>query len=58
MNPAKVAQQARLSLFTPQMAATAAWQQQLCALWPHDPGVSGWCTATSRSCSSTAAPTR
>jgi pimeloyl-ACP methyl ester carboxylesterase len=41
MNPAKVAQQARLSLFTPQMAATAAWQQQLCALWPHDPGVSG-----------------
>jgi pimeloyl-ACP methyl ester carboxylesterase len=41
MNPAKIAQQARLSLFTPQMAATAAWQQQLCALWPHDPGVSG-----------------
>jgi pimeloyl-ACP methyl ester carboxylesterase len=41
MNPAKIAQQARLSLFTPQMAATAAWQQQLCALWPYDPGVSG-----------------
>ena len=41
MNPARVAQQARLSLFTPQMAATAAWQQQLCAIWPHDPGVSG-----------------
>ena len=41
MNPAKVAQQARLSLFTPQMAATAAWQRQLCAIWPHDPGVSG-----------------
>jgi pimeloyl-ACP methyl ester carboxylesterase len=36
-----VAQQARLSLFTPQMAATAAWQQELCPLWPHDPGVSG-----------------
>jgi pimeloyl-ACP methyl ester carboxylesterase len=41
MNPAKIAQQARLSLFTPQMAATAAWQQQLCAIWPHDSGVSG-----------------
>ena len=41
MNPAKIAQQARLSLFTPMMAAEAAWQQQLCALWPHDPGVSG-----------------
>jgi pimeloyl-ACP methyl ester carboxylesterase len=41
MNPARIAQQARLSLFTPMMAATAAWQQQLCALWPHDPGVSG-----------------
>ena len=23
------------------MAATAAWQRQLCAIWPHDPGVSG-----------------
>jgi hypothetical protein len=23
------------------MAAEAAWQQQLCAIWPHDPGVSG-----------------
>ena len=34
MNPAKIAQQARLSLFTPQMAATAAWQQQLCAPAP------------------------
>jgi len=22
-------------------AVTAAWQQQLCTLWPHDPGVSG-----------------
>ena len=41
MNPAKIAQQARLSLFTSQMTATAAWQQQLCAIWPHDPGVSG-----------------
>jgi pimeloyl-ACP methyl ester carboxylesterase len=41
MNPARIAQQARLSLFTPMMAATAAWQRQLCALWPHDPGVSG-----------------
>ena len=41
MNPAKIAQQARLSLFTPAMAAEAAWQQKLCALWPHDPGVSG-----------------
>jgi pimeloyl-ACP methyl ester carboxylesterase len=41
MNPAKIAQQARLSLFTPPMAAEAAWQQKLCALWPHDPGVSG-----------------
>ena len=41
MNPAKIAQQARLSLFTPQMATTAAWQQQLCAIWPHDSGVSG-----------------
>jgi len=41
MNPARIAQQARVSLFTPMMAATAAWQQQLCALWPHDPGVSG-----------------
>ena len=40
-NPAKIAQQARLSLFTPDMAAEAAWQQKLCALWPHDPGVSG-----------------
>ena len=41
MNPATIAQQARLSLFTPMMAAEAAWQQQLCAIWPHDPGVSG-----------------
>jgi pimeloyl-ACP methyl ester carboxylesterase len=41
MNPALVAQQARLSLFTPPMAAEAAWQQKLCAIWPHDPGVSG-----------------
>lgn len=41
MNPAKIAQQARISLFTPQMAATAAWQRQLCAIWPHDQGVSG-----------------
>jgi len=41
MNPAKIAQQARLSLFTPMMAGEAAWQQHLCALWPHDPGVSG-----------------
>jgi pimeloyl-ACP methyl ester carboxylesterase len=41
MNPAQIAQQARLSLFTPALAATAAWQQQLCAVWPHDPGVSG-----------------
>jgi pimeloyl-ACP methyl ester carboxylesterase len=41
MDPAKIARQARLSLFTPPMAAEAAWQRQLCALWPHDPGVSG-----------------
>src|SRR6516165_4860714 len=41
MNPAKIAQQAWLSLFTPMMAGEAAWQQHLCALWPHDPGVSG-----------------
>jgi pimeloyl-ACP methyl ester carboxylesterase len=41
MNPATIAQQNRLSLFTPAMAPTAAWQRQLCALWPHDPGVSG-----------------
>jgi pimeloyl-ACP methyl ester carboxylesterase len=41
MNPAQIARQARLSVFTPALAATAAWQQQLCALWPHDPGVSG-----------------
>jgi len=41
MNPTRIAQQARHSLFTPALAATAAWQQQLCALWPHDPGVSG-----------------
>ncbi len=41
MNPAKIAPQARLSRFTPQMAVTATWQRQLCALWPHDPGVSG-----------------
>ncbi len=41
LNPAKIAQQARRSLFTPLMAAKAAWQQQLCAIWPHDPGVSG-----------------
>ena len=41
MNPAAIAQQARLSLFTPALAATAAWQQQLCGIWPHDPGVSG-----------------
>jgi pimeloyl-ACP methyl ester carboxylesterase len=41
MNPARMAQQARVSLFTPPMAAEAAWQQKLCALWPHDPGVSG-----------------
>jgi pimeloyl-ACP methyl ester carboxylesterase len=40
-NPATIAQQNRLSLFTPAMAPTAAWQRQLCALWPHDPGVSG-----------------
>jgi pimeloyl-ACP methyl ester carboxylesterase len=41
MNPARIAGQARLSLFTPALAATAAWQQQICARWPHDPGVSG-----------------
>jgi pimeloyl-ACP methyl ester carboxylesterase len=41
MNPTQIAQQARVSLFTPPMAAEAAWQQKLCALWPHDPGVSG-----------------
>jgi pimeloyl-ACP methyl ester carboxylesterase len=41
MNPAKIAEQAPHSVFVPQMAATAAWQQQLCAIWPHDPGVSG-----------------
>jgi pimeloyl-ACP methyl ester carboxylesterase len=41
MNPAQIARQARVSLFTPALAATAAWQQQICALWPHDPGVSG-----------------
>ncbi|MGE5134875.1 MAG: alpha/beta fold hydrolase [Gemmatimonadota bacterium] len=41
MNPAAIAQQARVSLFTPALAATAAWQRQLCAVWPHDAGVSG-----------------
>jgi pimeloyl-ACP methyl ester carboxylesterase len=41
MNPAQIARQARVSMFTPALAATAAWQQQLCAIWPHDPGVSG-----------------
>jgi pimeloyl-ACP methyl ester carboxylesterase len=41
MDPARIAQQARLSLFTPPMAAEAAWQRKLCAIWPHDPGVSG-----------------
>ncbi len=41
MNPAQIARQARVSLFTPALAATAAWQQQLCATWPHDRGVSG-----------------
>ena len=41
MNHAQIARQAQVSLFTPALAATAAWQQQLCALWPHDPGVSG-----------------
>jgi pimeloyl-ACP methyl ester carboxylesterase len=41
MNPVKMAQQARLSVFTPPMAAEAAWQQNLCAIWPHDPGVPG-----------------
>jgi pimeloyl-ACP methyl ester carboxylesterase len=41
MDPATIARQARVSRFTPQMTATAAWQQQLCAIWPHDPGVSG-----------------
>ena len=41
MSPTAIAQQARLSLFTPPMAAEAAWQQQLCATWPHDRGVSG-----------------
>jgi pimeloyl-ACP methyl ester carboxylesterase len=41
MNPARIAQQARHSVFTPALVATATWQQQLCAMWPHDPGVSG-----------------
>jgi pimeloyl-ACP methyl ester carboxylesterase len=41
MNPALVAKQAPRSVFTPALVATAAWQQQLCAIWPHDPGVSG-----------------
>jgi pimeloyl-ACP methyl ester carboxylesterase len=41
MNPAQLNRQNSNSLFTPYMAGTAAWQQQICALWPHDPGVSG-----------------
>lgn len=41
MNPARIRAQSRRSAFSSLMAATAAWQQTLCAAWPHDPGVSG-----------------
>jgi pimeloyl-ACP methyl ester carboxylesterase len=42
MNPAQMSQQATSTFpFGPMSLKTATWQQQLCALWPHDPGVSG-----------------
>ena len=41
MNPAPMNQQARSFPFASLKATEAAWQQQLCAIWPHDPGVSG-----------------
>src|SRR5271157_709616 len=41
MIPAQMNQQASSFLFAPLKADEAACQQQLCALWPHDPGVSG-----------------
>jgi pimeloyl-ACP methyl ester carboxylesterase len=28
-------------MFTPQMVGVAAWQQMLCAMWPHAQGASG-----------------
>ena len=33
-------------MLTPLMAAKAAWQQALCAIWPHDAGVSGTVRST------------
>lgn len=40
MNPAQMSPASSFP-FASLKAAMAAWQQQLCALWPHDPGVSG-----------------
>jgi pimeloyl-ACP methyl ester carboxylesterase len=42
MNPAQMPQQPTGSFpFGPMSLDAATWQRQLCALWPHDPGVSG-----------------
>jgi pimeloyl-ACP methyl ester carboxylesterase len=41
MDPQAIAAMAPRSLFTAQSLATAEWQRELCARWPHDPGVSG-----------------
>lgn len=41
MNPAQMSQQAGSFAFGPMSLDVAAWQQQLCTLWPRDPGVSG-----------------
>jgi pimeloyl-ACP methyl ester carboxylesterase len=41
MDPGQMSQQAGRFPFGPMGLGVATWQQQLCALWPHDPGVSG-----------------
>jgi len=41
MNPAPMSQEAGSFPFGPMSLDVAAWQQHLCMLWPHDPGVSG-----------------
>lgn len=40
VDPEAVAAQSG-SVFAPAMAARAEWQEAVCSVWPHDPGVSG-----------------
>jgi pimeloyl-ACP methyl ester carboxylesterase len=46
VDPAQIRGQAGTSVFAPATAARAAGQKALCAIWPHDAGVSGTVRST------------